>query len=152
MYAGALRIIHPALRLPRRPPTLSVARCISTVLPEAKRALASLDCANALGVKIPYILVGHFSWILGAGVLTRWLKTTNGGVGEDERSARLTTQLGVPAHIILKSHAHEYPDKNVLVLGERHEMLRKVAEGYGFKNVYTTSGADRWYQCHPKCS
>ncbi|KAI0047570.1 hypothetical protein FA95DRAFT_1559012 [Auriscalpium vulgare] len=77
----------------------------------------------------------------------------NGGrMGEDERSARLTTQLGVPitpdnliqAQTILKSHAHEYADRNVLVLGERRDVLRKVAEGYGFKNVYTTLDVKSW--------
>ncbi|KAI0047551.1 HAD hydrolase [Auriscalpium vulgare] len=159
MFAGAPRLIHRRLRLPHRPRALSAARCISNagstrpsplafafdidgvllrgtkVLPEAKRALASLDGANALGVKIPYILM-----------------TNGGGVGEDERSARLTKQLGVPitpanliqAHTILKSHAHEYADKNVLVLGGRRDVLRKVAEGYGFRNVYTTLDVKSW--------
>ncbi|KAI0047560.1 HAD-superfamily subfamily IIA hydrolase [Auriscalpium vulgare] len=141
MFAGAPRLLHPSPSpsSPAHPLSSSVHQHVepdagstrpsplafafdidgvllrdAVVLPEAKRALASPDGANALGVKIPYILI--------------------------------TPANLIQAHTILKSHTHEYADKNVLVLGGRRDVLRKVAEGcvYGLKNVYTTLDVKSW--------
>ncbi|KAI0058631.1 HAD-superfamily hydrolase [Artomyces pyxidatus] len=86
-------------------------------------------------MKIPYILL-----------------TNGGGIDEDERSRRLTSQLGfnitpsnlLQAHTILKSHSHTYADKSILVLGGKGDVVRKVAEKYGFKKVYTTLDVKAW--------
>ncbi|KAH9894895.1 HAD-like domain-containing protein [Cubamyces lactineus] len=94
-----------------------------------------LDGANPMGVKIPFILL-----------------TNGGGVGEEARRRKLSSQLGVElqqtqilqAHTILKSVVHKYADKPVLVLGGRNDDVRKVAEGYGFKHVYTTLDVLAW--------
>ncbi|KAI0344295.1 HAD-superfamily hydrolase [Trametopsis cervina] len=107
----------------------------SKVLPQAQRALKILDGANPFNVKIPYVLL-----------------TNGGGVSEEERCKRLTERLGVPigpsqyvqAHTVLKSVVHKYADEPVLVLGGRNDVVRKVAEGYGFKHVYTTLDVKAW--------
>lgn len=41
----------------------------------------------------------------------------------------------VQAHTILKSVAHKYADKPVLVLGGRNDVVRKVAEGLVLDNT-----------------
>ncbi|KAL4074323.1 HAD-like domain-containing protein [Scleroderma citrinum] len=104
-------------------------------LPAAKRALAILDGDNELGIKIPYILL-----------------TNGGGVSETTRCKNLTEQLGVQikpeqyiqAHTVVQSLAHRCADMPVLVLGGRGDTLRKVAEGYGFKQVYNTLDVLAW--------
>ncbi|KAI0766854.1 HAD hydrolase [Trametes elegans] len=104
-------------------------------IPAARRALNMLNGANPMGVKIPFILL-----------------TNGGGVGEEARRRKLSSQLGVElhsnqivqAHTILKSVVHKYGDEHVLVLGGRNDEIRKVAEGYGFKNVYTSLDVLAW--------
>ncbi|KAL7281110.1 hypothetical protein ACG7TL_004417 [Trametes sanguinea] len=104
-------------------------------IPAARRALDMLNGANPMGVKIPFILL-----------------TNGGGVGEEARRHKLSSQLGVEihsnqivqAHTILKSVVHKYADKPVLVLGGRNDVVRKVAEGYGFKKAYTTLDVLAW--------
>ncbi|OJT10260.1 hypothetical protein TRAPUB_13214 [Trametes pubescens] len=58
--------------------------------------------------------------------------------------AQLQISQIVQAHTILKSVAHKYADKPVLVLGGRNDDVRKVAEGYGFKHAYTTLDVLAW--------
>ncbi|KAI0656680.1 HAD-like domain-containing protein [Cubamyces menziesii] len=104
-------------------------------IPAARRALDMLNGANPMRVKIPFILL-----------------TNGGGVGEEARRRKLSSQLGVElqqtqilqAHTILKSVVHKYENKPVLVLGGRNDDVRKVAEGYGFKHVYTTLDVLAW--------
>jgi ribonucleotide monophosphatase NagD (HAD superfamily) len=78
--------------------------------------------------------------------------TNGGGAGEEDRSKRLSEQLGfevgpnissfrrsrccskittsnfMQSHTILKTSVHKYADKPVLVLGGKGDVLRKVAE------------------------
>ncbi|KAH7920693.1 HAD-superfamily hydrolase [Leucogyrophana mollusca] len=104
-------------------------------LPAAKEALSIINGNNALGLKIPYILL-----------------TNGGGVSEVERCRKLSIQLGVQidpaqyiqAHTILKTVAHKYADVPVLVLGGKGDTVRKVAEGYGFNEVYNTLDILAW--------
>ncbi|KIJ67500.1 hypothetical protein HYDPIDRAFT_84195 [Hydnomerulius pinastri MD-312] len=105
-------------------------------LPAAKRALSILDGNNEFGIKIPYILL-----------------TNGGGVSESTRCHNLSEQLGVKqidpeqyiqAHTVLKSVVQQYVECPVLVLGGRGDTLRKVAQGYGFKQVYNTLDVLAW--------
>ncbi|KAJ8596368.1 HAD-superfamily hydrolase [Rhizopogon salebrosus TDB-379] len=104
-------------------------------LPAAKEALSILDGNNKFGLKIPFILL-----------------TNGGGVGEEERCRKLSSQLGVQihteqfiqAHTVLKSVVHKYEDVPVLVLGGKGDTLRKVAERYGFQQVYNTLDVLAW--------
>ncbi|KAF9453937.1 HAD-superfamily hydrolase [Macrolepiota fuliginosa MF-IS2] len=104
------------------------------VLPAAKRALSILEGDNPFKCKIPYILL-----------------TNGGGVSEQIRCQKLTEQLGFPAsfiqieedqyiqaHTVLKTLAHKYAKKPVLIFGGRLDALRKVAQSYGFEQAYTT--------------
>jgi len=78
--------------------------------------------------------------------------TNGGGASEEDRSKRLTEQLGfevttsnfMQSHTILKSITHKYANKPVLVLGGKGNVLRKVAESYGFQHVYTTLDIKAW--------
>ncbi|EDR08897.1 uncharacterized protein LACBIDRAFT_159819, partial [Laccaria bicolor S238N-H82] len=105
------------------------------VLPAAKRALRTLEGDNPFKKKIPYILL-----------------TNGGGVSEEERCKKLSSQLGVTinqrqyiqAHTIIKKSAHKYANKPVLVLGGKLDKVRKVAESYGFKKAYTTLDVLAW--------
>ncbi|KAG6378345.1 Haloacid dehalogenase-like hydrolase-domain-containing protein [Boletus reticuloceps] len=104
-------------------------------LPAAKHALSILDGNNRFGIKIPYLLL-----------------TNGGGVSESARCHKLSQQLGmkidperfIQAHTVLKSVVHKYADLPVLVLGGKGNTLCKVAEGYGFKHVYTTLDILAW--------
>ncbi|RDX47110.1 HAD hydrolase [Lentinus brumalis] len=104
-------------------------------IPAARRALDMLNGANPMGVKIPFILL-----------------TNGGGTHEEARRHKLSSQLGVEihsnqiiqAHTILKSVVHKYAEKPVLVLGGRNDVVRKVAESYGFKHAYTTLDVLAW--------
>lgn len=104
-------------------------------LPAAKEALSILDGNNKLGLKIPFILL-----------------TNGGGVSEEERCRTLSSQLGVQihtdqfiqSHTVLKSSVHNYADVPILVLGGKGDTLRRVAEGYGFRKVYTTLDILAW--------
>ncbi|KAH8079420.1 HAD-like domain-containing protein [Cristinia sonorae] len=104
-------------------------------LPAAKRALSMLDRANKLGLKIPYILL-----------------TNGGGVSEKAKAEDLTSIIGheispsrvILAHTVLKNAAAKYADQPVLVLGGKNDDVRKVAESYGFKHVYTSLDILAW--------
>ncbi|KZV96288.1 HAD-superfamily hydrolase [Exidia glandulosa HHB12029] len=73
------------------------------------------------------------------------LQLTNGG-GEFEhvKSEKLSKQLGVhiepeqmiQSHTIMRQLAHKYASKPVLVLGGKHDMGRRIANSYGFQDVY----------------
>lgn len=73
-------------------------------------------------------------------------------MGEEERCARLSDQLGVQihaqqfiqSHTILNSLAHTFADTPTLVLGGRGDAVRKVAESYGFRRAYTTLDVHAW--------
>jgi len=101
----------------------------------AKRALAMLNGANPMGIKIPYLLL-----------------TNGGGVGEEIRRKRLAAQLGfelspnqyIQSHTVLKSVVNKYADSPVLVLGGKLGDVRSVAESYGFKRAYTTLDVHAW--------
>ncbi|KAI0656677.1 hypothetical protein C8Q70DRAFT_921283, partial [Cubamyces menziesii] len=104
-------------------------------IPAARRALDMLNCTKPLGVKIPVILL-----------------TNGGGVGEEVRRRKLTSQLGVElqqahilqAHTILKSVVHKYENKPVLVLGGRNDDVRQHMGRYGFKHVHITLNILAW--------
>ncbi|KAI0075369.1 HAD-superfamily hydrolase [Panus rudis PR-1116 ss-1] len=106
-----------------------------SALPAAKRALTILEGSNPLRTKIPYLLL-----------------TNGGGVSEEERCRKLTNLLGfeikpsqyIQAHTILKSVVEKYADEPVLVLGGVNDTIRKVAEGYGFNQAYTTLDVLAW--------
>ncbi|KAK2467848.1 hypothetical protein APHAL10511_000143 [Amanita phalloides] len=105
------------------------------VLAAAKRVFAKLNGHNPYRLKIPYLLL-----------------TNGGGVSEVDRCQKLSQQLGFPispdqyiqAHTILKRKCSEYADKPVLVLGGNPDVVRHVAESYGFQKVYTTLDILNW--------
>jgi HAD superfamily hydrolase (TIGR01456 family) len=90
---------------------------------------------NPFRMKIPYILV-----------------TNGGGMSEELRCQKLSKMFDfeikpsqyIQAHTILKSVAHKYADSPVLVVGGKYDVLRKVAEEYGFRRAYTTLDVHAW--------
>ncbi|EIN12080.1 HAD hydrolase, partial [Punctularia strigosozonata HHB-11173 SS5] len=100
----------------------------SEVLPEAKEVFRILNGDNRFSVKLPYIFL-----------------TNGGGVSEADRSRKLTKQFGISPDQIVQAHTiltspdlvERYADAPVLVLGGINDVCRKVAEGYGYKHVYT---------------
>ena len=62
----------------------------------------------------------------------------------DSPKVQLDLNQIVQAHTILKSVVHKYADKPVLVLGGRNDVVRKVAQSYGFKHAYTTLDVLAW--------
>nr|GAT57724.1 predicted protein [Mycena chlorophos] len=106
-----------------------------TVIPAARRALAMCEGDNPFNRKLPYILL-----------------TNGGGVSEQQRSAKLTQQLGfkiepeqyIQAHTILKTRVQQYRDAPVLVLGGKLDGLRQVAHEYGFKKIFNTLDVLAW--------
>ncbi|EGN99616.1 hypothetical protein SERLA73DRAFT_179710 [Serpula lacrymans var. lacrymans S7.3] len=104
-------------------------------LPAAKKAFSVLHGDNPLGVEIPFILL-----------------TNGGGVSEETRCQKLSAQLGfqikpeqyIQAHTVLKNIVSKYVNQPVLVLGGKNDAVRKVAEGYGFKQVYNTLDVLAW--------
>lgn len=107
----------------------------SDVLPAARRALALLEGDNPFRKKIPYIFL-----------------TNGGGISEQERSQKLTRQLGfqigpkqcIQAHTILRKISHKYQEQAVLVLGGKLDTIRRVANDYGFRKAYTTADVLAW--------
>lgn len=73
-------------------------------------------------------------------------------MSEATRCNELSEQLGIQikseqyiqAHTVVRSVVHRYKDTPVLVLGGRGDTLRKVAEGYGFRQVYNTLDVLAW--------
>lgn len=96
------------------------------VIPEAIEAMKVLNGENEYGIKVPYIFV-----------------TNGGGKTEAERCLQLSNQLKLEispgqficGHTPMREMAEKY--KTVLVVGGEGEKCRKVAEGYGFKDVIT---------------
>ncbi|CDK26794.1 unnamed protein product [Kuraishia capsulata CBS 1993] len=102
-------------------------------IPEAKEAMRMLNGENPYNVKVPYIFV-----------------TNGGGRDEEARSKDLSDRLGVEitkdqviqGHTPMKDLVDVYD--NVLVVGGVGDACRKVAEGYGFKNVYIPLDVMNW--------
>ncbi|EXJ81641.1 hypothetical protein A1O1_07706 [Capronia coronata CBS 617.96] len=96
------------------------------VIPEAIEAMKVLNGQNEYGIKVPYIFV-----------------TNGGGKTEEERCIQLSQQLQMEVspgqficgHTPMREMAEKY--HTVLVVGGEGEKCRKVAEGYGFKDVIT---------------
>ncbi|EIM80994.1 HAD hydrolase [Stereum hirsutum FP-91666 SS1] len=107
----------------------------SSVIPSAKRALERLEGDNPWGIKIPYILM-----------------TNGGGQSEEDRCRKLTEKLGyeipptqfIQSHTVLKLLGKDYLDEPVMVLGGKRDTVRKVAQSYGFKKVYTPLDVKAW--------
>ncbi|ODV82795.1 hypothetical protein CANARDRAFT_204527 [[Candida] arabinofermentans NRRL YB-2248] len=94
-------------------------------IPYAKEAIKILDGNNKYNIKVPYIFV-----------------TNGGGRPESARAKELSERLGceileeqvIQGHTPMKDLVDVY--SNVLVIGGVGDACRKVAEGYGFKNVF----------------
>ncbi|KAF9787753.1 HAD hydrolase [Thelephora terrestris] len=106
-----------------------------TVLEPTRNAFRILHGENPFNRKIPYIFL-----------------TNGGGVSEETRCLNLSRQLGfdipinryIQSHTILKSIAHRFHDKHVLVLGGRGNTLKSVAHSYGFRKVYNPLDILAW--------
>lgn len=102
-------------------------------IPEARDALKMLNGENKYNIKVPYIFI-----------------TNGGGRSEAARCKDLSTRLGVEVtedqviqgHTPMKDLVDVY--KNVLVVGGVGDTCRKVAEGYGFENVYIPLDVMKW--------
>lgn len=105
------------------------------VLPEAREALRILQGHNSKKQHYPFILL-----------------TNGGGVTEEARCIKLTKELNVEitprmlvqSHTVYRSHVKEYRDRPVLVIGGRDDQCRRVAESYGFTQVYTPADILNW--------
>ncbi|KAJ2556521.1 hypothetical protein EV175_001953 [Coemansia sp. RSA 1933] len=104
-------------------------------LDEGKRALAMLNGDNALGKRIPFVLL-----------------TNGGGVPEEEKAADISDRLGVEiradqiilAHSPMQSLVAEYADKHVLIVGGAGRRCADIARMYGFNNVSTPNDVVAW--------
>lgn len=102
-------------------------------IPEAREALKLLNGENDYNIKVPYIFI-----------------TNGGGRSEAARCKDLSSRLGVEVtedqviqgHTPMKDLVDVY--KNVLVVGGVGDTCRKVAEGYGFQNVYIPLDVMKW--------
>ncbi|ESW95830.1 hypothetical protein KL918_003386 [Ogataea parapolymorpha] len=102
-------------------------------IPYAREAIKMLNGENKYNIKVPYIFV-----------------TNGGGRPESERAKELSERLGVEitedqiiqGHTPMKDLVAVY--NNVLVVGGVGDKCRKVAEGYGFKNVYIPLDVMYW--------
>lgn len=100
---------------------------------QAKEALKMLNGENPYSIKVPYIFV-----------------TNGGGRSEKARSEELSKRLGVhieedqvvQGHTPMKDLVDRF--KTVLVVGGVGDACRKVAEGYGFKDVVTPLDIMKW--------
>ncbi|GAA5823187.1 hypothetical protein JCM11251_007515 [Rhodosporidiobolus azoricus] len=105
------------------------------VLPQAKQVMQILSGNNPLKKKYPFICV-----------------TNGGGSLELDRSKKLTKELGieiaehqiVQSHTIFRSLVPLYGDKPVFVVGGNSDKCRRVAEAYGFKEVYIPADVINW--------
>ncbi|KAK6377180.1 hypothetical protein LTR64_000560 [Lithohypha guttulata] len=96
------------------------------VIPEAIDAMKLLNGQNTYNVKVPYIFV-----------------TNGGGKTEEERCIQLSQQLQMEVspgqficgHTPMRELAEKY--KTVLIVGGEGDKVRRVAQGYGFKDVIT---------------
>ncbi|OWB81690.1 catalytic activity protein [[Candida] boidinii] len=102
-------------------------------IPEAREAIKMLNGENEYNIKVPYIFV-----------------TNGGGKPESARAADLSERLNTEITIeqIIQGHTpmRDLVDvyKNVLVVGGIGDVCRKVAEGYGFENVYIPLDVMYW--------
>ncbi|KAI7852373.1 HAD-like domain-containing protein [Circinella umbellata] len=104
-------------------------------IPEARSAIQMLNGDNALGRKVPFVLL-----------------TNGGGVTEQAKAEQISNMLDVqisPEQVVL-SHSpmqalvHQYKDKNVLVVGGKDRECFEVAKGYGFNNVIIPDDIHHW--------
>ncbi|SCV03952.1 LANO_0G07250g1_1 [Lachancea nothofagi CBS 11611] len=102
-------------------------------IPEAREALRMLNGHNKYNIKVPYIFI-----------------TNGGGKSEKARCKDLTKRLGITVtedqviqgHTPMKDLVPAY--KNVLVVGGVLDSCRKVAQDYGFQNVYIPLDVMKW--------
>lgn len=110
------------------------------ILPQARRALAMLEGHNAKQTKIPYIFI-----------------TNGGGPSESERAKKLSREFEldiqpdqvIQAHTVLQSLTKRFANLPVLMIGGPDRppgASRKVMEGYGFTNVFTSHDIHAWQQ------
>lgn len=100
---------------------------------EGPEALRVLNGHNKYNIKVPYIFI-----------------TNGGGRSEQARCNDLSKRLGITVtedqiiqgHTPMKDLVGVY--ENVLVVGGMLDSCRKVAEGYGFKNVYIPLDIMKW--------
>lgn len=102
-------------------------------IPQGPEALRMLNGHNKYNIKVPYIFI-----------------TNGGGRSEKARCKDLSKRLGITVtedqviqgHTPMKDLVPVY--KNVLVVGGVLDSCRKVAEDYGFKNVYIPLDIMKW--------
>lgn len=102
-------------------------------IPEAREALRMLNGHNKYNIKVPYIFI-----------------TNGGGRSEKARCRDLSHRLGITVtedqviqgHTPMKDLVPVY--ENVLVVGGVLDSCRKVAQGYGFQNVYIPLDIMKW--------
>ncbi|GAV46817.1 hypothetical protein ZYGR_0A04140 [Zygosaccharomyces rouxii] len=102
-------------------------------IPQGPEALRMLNGHNKYNIKVPYIFI-----------------TNGGGRSEKARCRDLSKRLGITVtedqviqgHTPMKDLVDVY--ENVLVVGGVLDSCRKVAEGYGFKNVYIPLDVMKW--------
>ncbi|RLV89937.1 Uncharacterized protein JA1_004912 [Spathaspora sp. JA1] len=102
-------------------------------IPQAVDAIKLLNGENKYNIKVPYVFV-----------------TNGGGKPEKQRaddlSARLNTVITedqiIQGHTPMKDLVGDY--ETVLVVGGVGNTCRRVAESYGFKNVYTPLDIMKW--------
>ncbi|CAD6581249.1 MAG: hypothetical protein CYPHOPRED_001525 [Cyphobasidiales sp. Tagirdzhanova-0007] len=105
------------------------------VLPQGQQALRLLSGDNKQNRRFPFILV-----------------TNGGGVTEEERCFKLSSELGVPistaqliqAHTPFREHAADYADSPILVVGGTGGRCREVAHSYGFRKAYIPQDLIKW--------
>ncbi|SCU81340.1 LAMI_0B05776g1_1 [Lachancea mirantina] len=103
------------------------------IIPEARLALRMLNGHNKYNIRVPYIFI-----------------TNGGGRSEKARCKDLSQKLGITVtedqviqgHTPMKDLVNVYT--NVLVVGGVGDTCRKVAQGYGFKNVYIPLDIMKW--------
>lgn len=102
-------------------------------IPEARDALKMLNGENKYNIKVPYIFI-----------------TNGGGKSEATRCKDLSNRLGIEVredqviqgHTPMKDLITVY--KNVLVVGGVGDTCRKIAQGYGFQNVFIPLDVMKW--------
>lgn len=103
------------------------------IIPQAKEAIRMLNGHNKYNITVPYIFV-----------------TNGGGRDESARAAELSTKLDaeVTKEQVIQGHTpmRDLVDiyNNVLVVGGVGDKCRKVAESYGFKNVFIPLDVMKW--------
>ncbi|KAJ2162211.1 hypothetical protein GGF46_000828 [Coemansia sp. RSA 552] len=104
-------------------------------LDEGRRALRMLSGDNALGRRIPFVLL-----------------TNGGGVSEAAKAADISQRLGmevsadqvVLAHSPMQALAQKYASEHVLIVGGQGRRCADIAREYGFGNVSTPNDVVAW--------